>query len=200
MLAAAQIGALELHIWGSHGDAIQRPDRLVFDLDPDEGLLRRGPRGGVRGQGAARGAGTCSFAMLTGGKGIHVVAPIAPDRDSAGRRGFRQGRGAAAGRRRPDRYTANLRKAARDGRISSTGCATSAEHRHRPLVDPGQAQRDGGIPVSWDELRRARRADPVTVRPPAAASPPTRGPAILTCGRQFRGDAAEMLDGSHTID
>ena len=79
LVACVQMGALELHIWGSHNDTIEKPDRIVFDLDPDEDM----PFGAVRN--AARemrdrlsSLGLETFPMVTGGKGIHVVAPLVP--------------------------------------------------------------------------------------------------------------------------
>ena len=38
MIASVQVGALELHLWGCHVDEVEKPDRLIFDFDPDEGL------------------------------------------------------------------------------------------------------------------------------------------------------------------
>ncbi len=77
LIAAAQVGAIELHIWGSRSDDLERPDRLLIDLDPDENLpfeVVRDAAFDVRDVFGA--AGLKSFPLLTGGKGIHVIAPI----------------------------------------------------------------------------------------------------------------------------
>src|SRR3546814_20624955 len=73
------MGTIEFHGWGSHVDTLERPDRMVFALDPDEGLdfaavkkaavdLRR-PLAALR---------LVSFAMLSGGKGVPIVVPPHP--------------------------------------------------------------------------------------------------------------------------
>jgi bifunctional non-homologous end joining protein LigD len=76
--AAAQIGALELHIWGAQADRIDRPDRLVFDLDtgPDT-LFAQVKEAAKDFRALFEAAGLVTFPLLTGGKGIHVVAPLA---------------------------------------------------------------------------------------------------------------------------
>jgi bifunctional non-homologous end joining protein LigD len=77
LVAAAQMGVLELHIWGSHIEDVERPDRIVFDLDPDPSVdfaAVKTAAGDIRA--ALDALGLESFPLLTGGKGIHVVAPI----------------------------------------------------------------------------------------------------------------------------
>lgn len=73
------MGTIEFHAWACHTDDVERPDRMIFDLDPDEGLefseVRRAARE-VQEQFAD--IGLVSFAMLAGGKGVHVVVPLLP--------------------------------------------------------------------------------------------------------------------------
>lgn len=77
LIAAAQIGVLEFHVWGSHVDDLERPDRIVFDLDPAPGVGFAAVRAAaLRVCDALEALGLASFPLLTGGKGIHVVAPI----------------------------------------------------------------------------------------------------------------------------
>src|SRR5690606_11928428 len=82
ILACVQMGTIEFHGWGSHVDALEKPDRMVFDLDPDEGLdfadVKKAAAD-IRRQLAD--IGLVSFAMLSGGKGVHVVVPVDPDHD-----------------------------------------------------------------------------------------------------------------------
>src|SRR5690606_31994006 len=112
----AQLAALEAHVWGSRADALDRPDRLVFDLDPDPSLgfdavialaLR------VR----ARLAPLESFAMVTGGKGVHVVVPIERRVDYERARAFCAAVAKGLAREDPAHVVAKMSKAARRGRI-----------------------------------------------------------------------------------
>lgn len=166
LLAAVQVGTLELHVWGARADTIERPERLVFDLDPDAGLQF----GAVRDaafeiKALLEELGLTSYPLLTGGKGIHVVAPIAPDWDWPVVEAFAKGTAERLTDRAPDRYTTNLRKAARDGRIfidwlrNQRGSTAIVPWSTRAKPNASVA-----APISWDELRRARRADSVTIK------------------------------------
>ena len=109
--------------------------------------------------------GLMSYALLTGGKGIHVVAPIAPDCDWPVAEAFAKGTAERLADRAPERYTTNLRKAARDGRIfidwlrNQRGSTAIVPWSTRAKPSASVA-----VPVSWDELRHVRRADAVTIR------------------------------------
>src|SRR5690606_30441420 len=82
VIALVQIGALELHVWGSRVDNLEQPDLMVFDLDPGPDLpyleLLRVARE-LRDRLAQ--LGLASFARLTGGKGLHLVVPIVAERN-----------------------------------------------------------------------------------------------------------------------
>src|SRR3546814_10900951 len=77
LLDCVQMGTIEFHAWACHQDSVEQPDRMIFDLDPDEGLdfaeVKRAA-GDLRGR--LEDAGLASFPMLTGGKGIHLVVPL----------------------------------------------------------------------------------------------------------------------------
>ncbi|GAB5375773.1 MAG: DNA ligase D [Acuticoccus sp.] len=81
-LALAQFGVVEFHTWGSTVAAPDRPDRLVFDLDPGEGIAWGDI---VSAAGAVRAAlsaqGLVPFVKTSGGRGLHVVVPIRPEKD-----------------------------------------------------------------------------------------------------------------------
>src|SRR3546814_21067043 len=76
------MGTIEFHGWDSHVEALEKPDRMVFDLDPDAGLdfadVKKSALD-IRRQLAD--IGLVSFAMLSGGKGVHVVVPVDPGND-----------------------------------------------------------------------------------------------------------------------
>src|SRR4029079_16546102 len=79
LVAAVQMGALELHIWGSRADAIEKPERIVFDRDTDEAVEFATVKEAAKEmRERLNQLGLESFAMVTGGKGIHVVVPMTP--------------------------------------------------------------------------------------------------------------------------
>ena len=69
------MGTIEFHIWGARTDRLDRPDRLVFDLDPDEGLGWSEVRAAAVDVGdRLRALGLASVPVVSGGKGVHVCA------------------------------------------------------------------------------------------------------------------------------
>ncbi|SIO00675.1 DNA ligase D [Vannielia litorea] len=161
LIGAAQMGTLEFHIWGSARDRIERPDRMVFDLDPDERLGFDAVKAAATE--VREGLGACglqSVPMITGGKGAHVIVPL---RRVAGwdtvkffARTFAQ----ILAERHPDRYTATMSKAKRKGRTfidwlrNERGSTAIAPYSLRARESAAVA-----VPVTWDELNRLTSAD-----------------------------------------
>jgi DNA ligase D-like protein (predicted polymerase) len=82
LIAMVQMGVLELHPWGVTVEEPARPDRIIFDLDPDEGLgFEAVVRAAIEVRERLRATGLESFVKTTGGKGLHVVVPIDPRGD-----------------------------------------------------------------------------------------------------------------------
>ncbi|MFC0008378.1 DNA ligase D [Devosia nitrariae] len=76
-LALAQFGVIEYHAWGTHERHLDKPDRVVFDLDPGEGIAwREVVNAAVYLKGELEGIGLVPFVKTTGGKGVHIVVPI----------------------------------------------------------------------------------------------------------------------------
>ena len=155
LIAGVQMGTLEFHIWGSRIKDIEKPDRLVFDLDPDEGL----------GFGDVRDAafdlrdrlekiGLKTVPLVTGGKGVHVIAPIAPRVEWPDVKEFAKGFAKKLEDEAPDRYVANMSKAKRKGRIFVDYLRNE---RGSTAICPYSTRRRSGAPVatpvSWDELK-----------------------------------------------
>ena len=154
LVAAAQMGMIELHIWGARRDRLERPDRMVLDLDPDTSVgfaeVRRAARD-IRQ--VLDAAGLASFAMLTGGKGIHVVVPLDRrqgwDALSTVARGVARRLEAAE----PDRFVASAPKEKRRNRIfidwlRNTRGATSVV----PFSVRARKGAPVAVPVAWEEL------------------------------------------------
>jgi len=118
LVAAVQMGTLELHPWGVTVERPDQPDRIIFDLDPAEGLGFDSVVAAaldVRDRLAA--LGLRSFAKTTGGKGLHVVVPILPDAEWREAKAFAKGLAELMSKERPDLYLARISKAEREGRI-----------------------------------------------------------------------------------
>ncbi|MFC0685255.1 DNA ligase D, partial [Novosphingobium clariflavum] len=118
LISCVQMGTIEFHGWGARADAVDLPDRLVFDLDPDEGLdFRQCVRaaGDIRTQLAD--LGLVTFAMLSGGKGIHVVVPLRRGHSWEAHKNFAHRFAEAMSLSQPERYVATMSKAKRKGRI-----------------------------------------------------------------------------------
>ena len=164
-------GVLEIHPWGTRVERLERPDRLVIDLDPAPGLPWARV---VEAAGEARALfedlDLVSFVKTTGGKGLHVVVPLRPEAGWDALRALGEGIGAEMTRRAPDRYTVNPLKAARRGRIFIDYLrnvrGATAVAAYSPRAKPGAPV---STPLAWAEL--SARTDPVafTVADPAEA-------------------------------
>jgi bifunctional non-homologous end joining protein LigD len=161
----AQFGVLEIHIWGARMEAIEKPDRIVFDLDPDEALPFSDVRKGAKDlRDLLAAAGLESFAMLSGGKGVHVIAPIRPEREWPQIEAFAQGFARNLVREQPQRWTAVMTKTRRKGKIfldylRNKRTATAIA----PWSLRARANASVAMPISWGELERTTRADAFTM-------------------------------------
>lgn len=154
LLACVQMGTMEFHGWGSKIDKVECPDRLVFDLDPDEGLdFGKVKEAAVRVRDLVAQLGLKSFPLLTGGKGIHVVIPLDATADWPEVKSFADRFSRAVSEAEPDRFTANIRKVQRTGRIFIDWLRNQ---RGATAVMPYSARAREGAPVAapiaWDEL------------------------------------------------
>ncbi|HWJ99369.1 MAG TPA: DNA ligase D [Xanthobacteraceae bacterium] len=166
VVAAVQMGVLELHIWGSHVDAVEKPDRLVFDLDPDEGLsFAKVKEAALDLKRRLEHFDLESFPMVTGGKGIHVVVPLKPDHSWDEHRAFAEAMARLMEEEDPERYVANMSKKKRAGRIfvdylrnqrgSTAICPYSTRARKGAFV---------ATPLAWRNLGKLKDAHPFSVK------------------------------------
>lgn len=160
ILTCVQMGTIEFHGWGSRVADVEKADRLVFDLDPDEGLAFEdviGAAGHLRELLAE--IGLTTFPMVTGGKGVHVVAPLTPSAEWLQVKDFAQRFAQALAQAEPERFTAALAKAKRKGLIFIDYLRNQ---RGATAVMPYSARsRPGGpiaVPLSWEELRGLEKA------------------------------------------
>jgi bifunctional non-homologous end joining protein LigD len=112
------MGTIEFHGWGSRTAAVEAPDRMVFDLDPDIGLDFAAVKEAAKDiRDRLADLGLASFAMLSGGKGIHVVVPLGTGHSWDAHKDFAHRFAEALAMVEPERFTANMSKAKRTGRI-----------------------------------------------------------------------------------
>ena len=154
VLACVQMGTIEFHGWGSRIPEVDYPDRLVFDLDPDEGLDFAAVReAAVSLRELLQQLGLKTFPMLTGGKGLHVIAPLDASAHWDEVSDFAERFSRAVAEADPERFTANIRKVQRKGRIFLDWLRNQ---RGSTAVMPYSARAREGAPVAapiaWDEL------------------------------------------------
>ncbi|MCS0501260.1 DNA ligase D [Ancylobacter mangrovi] len=154
LIALVQAGALEIHPWGATLAEIETPDTLIFDLDPGEGLgwsdIVEGARE-VRERLEA--AGLAAFVKTSGGKGLHVVAPLKPQARWDAAKDFAKGLADAMAADSPDRYVAVATKSRRSGRIFvdylRNGRGATAVVAYGTRARPGAAV---SMPLGWEEI------------------------------------------------
>jgi bifunctional non-homologous end joining protein LigD len=154
LVALVQIGALEIHAWGSRIDKVEYPDRLIFDLDPDPSVPWKQV---IAAAGQVRDflieLGLQSFVKTTGGKGLHLVAPIQRRHAWPEAKSFCRAVAQAIVEADPRRYTANMSKSVRTGKIfidylRNERGATAI----MPYSSRARPQAPVSVPLAWDEL------------------------------------------------
>jgi len=155
----AQIGVLEVHPWGSRNTDLERPDRLVFDLDPDETLgWNAVAEAAADVRNRLKAIGLKSLLKTTGGKGLHVIVPIAPEMEWPAAREFTYAFVRSMERARPDVYLTKMTKAARAGKIyldylrNERGATAVAPYSPR-----ARAGMEVSVPLAWSDLKLAER-------------------------------------------
>jgi bifunctional non-homologous end joining protein LigD len=165
ILQLVQMGTIEFHGWGSRAGEVEQPDRMIFDLDPDVGLdFSQVKRAAADIRKRLTDIGLTSFAMLSGGKGVHVVVPLTPGHDWEMHKDFARRFAEALSLAEPDRFVATMSKAKRTGRIFIDWLRNQ---RGATAVVPYSARaRDGApvaVPVSWYELDTFKHAHPYSI-------------------------------------
>jgi len=154
LISEAQMGTLEFHIWGSCVDQLEKPDMMVFDLDPDEGMDLDRVRQGARDiKTIFTELSLNSYLKTSGGKGYHVVLPLEPTVSWDAFYGFARRVAEVMVKKWSDRYTSNVRKTKRAGKIfvdwmrNGRGATSIAPYSIRARKGAGVS-----MPILWDEL------------------------------------------------
>ncbi len=166
LVGLVQMGVLEIHPWGSTITHSETPDRLTFDLDPDAGLpWKRVVDGALDVKKLLDELGLTSFLKTTGGKGLHIVVPIAPRLPWHEAKLFTKAVTDRLVAAAPDRYTATLAKRARGGKIFvdylRNGRGATAVGAYSARARAGATV---STPIAWDELSGGTRSDAFTVK------------------------------------
>ena len=165
ILACVQMGTIEFHGWGSRSDDVEAPDRMIFDLDPDVGLDFEDVKQAAKDiHDRLTNLGLASFAMLSGGKGVHMIAPLTRGHDWETHKDFARRFAEAMALAEPDRFTATMSKAKRKGKIFIDWLRNQ---RGSTAVVPYSARSRSGapvaVPIAWDELKSQKNAHPFSI-------------------------------------
>jgi bifunctional non-homologous end joining protein LigD len=165
IVACAKLQTVEFHGWGSRAGSVETPDRLVIDLDPDPELGFEAVKSAAfQVRRSFEAVGLESFAMITGGKGIHIVVPLEPAAEWDEVREFAKAFCTALGEAAPERFTVALPKPQRRGRIFLDFLRNQ---RTATAIQPYSARVRAGMsvaaPVDWDELDDIDRSDALSI-------------------------------------
>jgi bifunctional non-homologous end joining protein LigD len=154
IVSAVQNGAVEFHTWGAKVPDIKRPDRITMDLDPDEALpWTLLVEGTLLTKSLLDGLGLKSFLKTTGGKGLHVVAPIRPQLEWDAVKAFTEAIARMLVKARPDLFTVHIAKARRPNKIFADYLRNSETASAIAAYSPrARANAGVSVPLSWDEL------------------------------------------------
>ena len=165
LLACVQMGTIEFHGWASRADAVEQPDRMIFDLDPDEALDFAAVKSAAQHiHDRLADIGLASFAMLSGGKGVHVVVPLTPGHSWEAHKDFAHRFAEALSIAEPDRFVATMSKAKRKGRIfidwwrNQRGATAVLPYSARSRENAPVA-----VPIAWGELAGMKNAQPFSI-------------------------------------
>jgi bifunctional non-homologous end joining protein LigD len=165
IVACARVQTVEFHGWGSRAGEVETPDRLVIDLDPGEGVtFDHVKEAALQVHRSFEAIGLTSFALLTGGKGIHIVVPLAPRVKWAEVREVAKAFCSTLAEADPKRFTVALPKRERRGRIFLDFLRNQ---RTATAILPWSARARAGMPVAapvtWTELEDIDRSDAFSI-------------------------------------
>jgi bifunctional non-homologous end joining protein LigD len=155
LVALVQMGVLEIHPWGARNDNPERPDRMVFDLDPGEGMTFADVVAAAREVRAMLDSmKLVSFLKTTGGKGLHLVVPIVRRYDWQDVKAFAKRAAEKLAKEKPERYLIRMSKAERRGRILIDYLRN--DPTSTAIAPYSTRSREGApvaTPLAWEELK-----------------------------------------------
>ncbi|WDQ99740.1 DNA ligase D [Devosia sp. J2-20] len=165
LIAGTQMNVLEWHLWGSRNKDVEKPERIIFDIDPDEGLGFADVRAAATDiRDVLNALGLKSYPLVSGGKGVHVIAPLTPRVAWPEVKAFCKGLAQRLADDQPDRYIATMSKAKRKGKLFIDYLRN--ERGSTAIAPWSSRSREGApaaVPVSWDELQNVKSANQFTL-------------------------------------
>ena len=165
VIGLVQMGVLEFHTWGAKQDGLDRPDRIIMDLDPDPAVpWKRVIEAAQLVRTLLDELDLACFVKTTGGKGLHVVLPLQRVHTWEEVKAFSKGLADHLVRLIPDRFIANMSKQQRKGKIyvdylrNAKGATAIAAYSTR-----ARAGAPVSVPLAWEELSVDVRSDYFTV-------------------------------------
>ncbi len=157
LIGLVQAAVLEIHPWGSTVADWERPDTIIMDLDPGEGVAWEAViTAAMEVRERLDRAGLAAFVKTSGGKGLHVVAPLSPKAQWPAVKAFTKAMADAMAADSPDKYVSTITKSKRRGKILIDYLRNQ---RGMTAVAPYSTRARPGAPVSmplaWDELSPA---------------------------------------------
>jgi bifunctional non-homologous end joining protein LigD len=161
IMEMVQMGVIEIHPWGATIDSIHTPDRMIFDLDPDPSVpFSKVKEAALEIRRRLTNAGLESFLKCTGGKGLHIVVPLAPASSWEEVKGWAQAFAHTMVDEAPDTYVATITKSKRRGKILidffRNDYTATAIAGYSLRARPGMPV---AVPLEWRELAQLERAD-----------------------------------------
>ncbi len=155
-LALAQFGVIEFHAWGCHWKtALEKPDRVIFDLDPGEGIkFKQIVEAAFFVKAFIEGLGLVPYVKTSGGKGLHVVVPLKPKLDWKKTHAMTGEISTAIAKAAPETFVINMAKDKRSRRIfidfhrNYRGATAVAPYSLR-----ARANLPASTPLNWGDLR-----------------------------------------------
>ncbi len=165
LIGLVQAGVLEVHPWGSTVEALEKPDMIIMDLDPGEGVTWDRICSAAREiKDRLEAVGLAAFVKTSGGKGLHVVSPLTPKADWADVKAFTKQMAEAMAADSPDDYVSVVTKSKRKNKILVDYLRNG---RNATAVAPYSTRARKGaaisMPVEWDEVGRDLKPDGFTI-------------------------------------
>jgi bifunctional non-homologous end joining protein LigD len=161
LIGLAQMGVLEIHPWGSRSDALETPDRIIFDLDPDEAVAwKQLVKSAFEVRDLLGQLKLESFVKSTGGKGLHIVVPIKAEREWPEVKAFAHSFVRMMEAANPGLYLTKMTKAARKNRIYLDYLRNEREATAVAAYSP-RARKGAHVamPLTWNELKKTDRPE-----------------------------------------